>query len=88
MAGDQEVAVQDEVERLRLRIRQARHRRPAAGISVLAAVQDDLHGRVAFQGEGQQHLLAEEILPVQDDGDADGFGGWWSWSAVSHQLSH
>ena len=39
------------------------------------AVQDELHGRVAFEGEGQHHLLAEEFLPVQDDGDADGIGG-------------
>ncbi len=38
------------------------------------AVQDDFHGRVAFQREGQQLLLVEEILPFDDQGDADGSG--------------
>src|SRR3989339_117062 len=40
-----------------------------------AAVQDEFHRRVPFQGEGQHDGLADEFLPVQNDGDAGGFGG-------------
>ena len=73
-AGRQELAVQDEVELFRVQIRQEVHRQVGGEIG-FGAEQDDVHRRVAFQGEGQHGLPAEEFLPVHDDGDADGLGG-------------
>ena len=73
LAGDRPPAIQDEVEPVRLQLAYKMHLTVRRDIGP-GAVQDDFHGRVAFQGEGQQLLLAEEILPFDDQGDADGSG--------------
>ena len=85
--GGQELAVQDEIEGLRVQIRQEVHRQAGGRGFGSAAVQDQFHRRVTFQGEGQHDRVADEFLPVQDNGDADGFGGGGHISAVSHQLA-
>ena len=72
--GGQELAVQDEIEPLRGQIRQEVHRQAGGRGFGSLAVQDQVHRRVTFQGEGQRDRVADEFLSVQDDGDADGFG--------------
>ena len=74
LPGRQELAVQDEIEAFRTQLRQGFNRQ-GGGEAGGGAVQDDVHRGVAFQGERQGYRLAEKLLPIEDDGDAHGFGG-------------
>ena len=60
----EELAVQDEIEGLRVQIRQAGHRQAGGRGLGPAAVEDQVHRRVTFQGEGQQDGVAGEFLTV------------------------
>ena len=62
--GGEELAVQDEIEGLRVQIRQACHRQAGGRGFGPAAVEDQVHRRVAFQGKGQHDRVADEFLAV------------------------
>ncbi len=62
--GSQELAVQDEIKPLRVQIRQEVHGQAGGRGLEFAAVQDEIHRRVTFQGEGQHDRVADEFLPV------------------------